>query len=521
MRGQKESKIKGKGQGMGRRTFLKSGTIGLGAALAGPSLFGVSKALSAGKIKVPPMDNRFKDVKLTATTDPYAKAPFDWYSSHLQKESGLEFAKVQVFPSGADYETMMPELSSKKDRARWDIVEFTPQYFGDVVGTGGLESLSKYFEKYEGGKEFLDQIVPVYKEFYMKWDGEIYALPFDGDIIMLHYRPSLFSNEKYKGLFEKEYNYPLEVPKTWRQYLDVAKFFTEKGPKGVYGTQVIGAKPFNWYYYISMAAGNGMKYFSEDMEPLINSKEAVEALEVMVESIRWSPPGSENFAIEETISNWQQGVVAMSLWWIDLAEFTAQYDVPVVGDQGGSLIPGWEKNGKIVTKCVSAGCRGLAVPKALPDEVKEAAFYAIYRLSHDDYSKYSIADPWCGLDPYLWSHYERPETFTQPNPLRGTTPDYPTNKGMFKTVERTKNHLAAGKASMANAFPGPNWPGGASLTNALSISIQRALAGQVSAKQALDDTAKQWADIVKKRGRKDQIRLYGMHVQAMKNLGMW
>ena len=43
--------------------------------------------------------------------------------------------------------------------------------------------------------------------------------------------------------------------------------------------------------------------------------------------------------------------------------------------------------------------RTFSIPANKPQEVKDAAFYAIYRLSHPDYSLYSCADPYCGLDP--------------------------------------------------------------------------------------------------------------------------
>ena len=92
--------------------------------------------------------------------------------------------------------------------------------------------------------------------------------------------------------------------------------------------------------------------------------------------------------------------------------------------------------------------RTFSIPANKPQEVKDAAFYAIYRLSHPDYSLYSCADPYCGLDPYMDVHYsdEAAELYTTANPLRETTEAYPENAGIFvDDLQAAKDHLAAGR----------------------------------------------------------------------------
>lgn len=475
------------------------------------------------KIPVPPGDDRFAGVKLNILADEFAVALASWYGDELKKECGVEIGNVQPFPSRKDMETIMPKLIAGK-RPPWDLIICCALYAPDFLQTGAFEPLDTYLEKYEGTDAYLEDIVPAYREFYVKFDGRIYALPMDGDVHVLHYRPSYFNNEEYKKKFREEYGYPLEVPQTWTQYIDVAKFFTENTPDDIYGTQLGGGRPFSFAWFFNIAAAMGVKYFDEDMNPLINTPKAVKALEMLIEMAKYSPPGVENYTGSQEISNWQQGKVIMHVWWVDMREFTAQAKVPIVGDTADTVMPGiLLPNGDIVRRATMPYSRVALVPKGIPEKRKEAAFYVAYRLSHSDYSIYSAADPYCGLDPYLKSHFSERAIaqYTKPNPLRGTTPEYPENEGIFSTIREAREHLEADKANLAVGFPQPVWPGAPEYCDTLSMYISKALAGEMSAKEALDAAAEEWTKIVEKKGRESQKKYYADFVKAAKKLGYW
>lgn len=486
-------------------------------------LLAVSLAQAGEKIPVPPYDDRFAGIKLNMLADEFAVDLASWYEDELKKECGVEIGNIQPFPSRKEMETIMPKLIAGQ-RPPWDLVICCALYAPDFLETGAFQPLGEYLEKYEGTEAYLEDIVPVYKEFYMKFDGQIYALPMDGDVHVLHYRPSYFKNEEYKKKFEEEYGYPLEVPKTWLQYIDVAEFFTKHTPEGIYGTQLGGGRPFSFAWFFNIAAAMGVKYFDEDMNPQINTPEAVKALEMLVKMAKYSPPGVENYTGSQEISNWQQGKVVMHVWWVDMREFTAQAKVPIVGDTADTVMPGvLLPNGDIVRRATMPYGRVALIPKNIPQERKEAAFYVAYRLSHPDYSIYSVADPYCGMDPYLKSHFSEKAIaqYTKPNPLRGTTPKYPENKGIFGTIEEAREHMEADKANLAVGFPQPVWPGAPEYCDTLSMYISKALAGEMSAKEALDAAAKEWIEIVEKRGKESQKKYYANFVKAAKKLGYW
>ena len=67
-----------------------------------------------------------------------------------------------------------------------------------------------------------------------------YGIPVWTNAKLLLCRKDLFESEEYKVEFKEKYGYDLEVPKNWRDYRDVAKFFTRDlnndGVLDLYGT---------------------------------------------------------------------------------------------------------------------------------------------------------------------------------------------------------------------------------------------------------------------------------------------
>jgi ABC-type glycerol-3-phosphate transport system substrate-binding protein len=517
-----------------RRSVLKGAGAATAGALAGsllsspPGHSGLAQestpAAESGKLPVPLNEPRFAGTTVVPTADEFLGPLFEWYGGHINQEAGLEFGETILFPSYGEIEALMPDLISGGEQP-YDLMSYSSVYFGDFVATGQIEPLDRYLEQYSGVDEYTAGVMPAYREFYTKSGGETYGLMCDGDVLVFHYRPSLFEDEDLRNKYEQRFNTPLIVPETWDQYNQTAQFFTEElKDRGIFGTQIQGARPFSFAFWLNIAAPLGVKYFSEDMEPMINSPEAVRALEVWIEQKQWSPPGTENFGGDQMIGNWQQGLVAMSPWWIDLREFSARANTVVGRDVNDTVMPGWEIDGEIMRRATLAFSRTFSIPANKPQEVKDAAFYAMYRLSHPDYSMYSCADPYCGLDPYMDVHYsdEAAELYTVGNPLRGTTDAYPENNGTFPgDLQAAKDHLAAGQANVRVGFPQPNWPGAAEYIDTLSLHLQRGLAGETDAKTALDDAATEWSAIVERRGRAEQEEFYAGFVNAAKSLGYW
>jgi ABC-type glycerol-3-phosphate transport system substrate-binding protein len=524
---------------MNRREFIKSsGKVAAGAILASAFIKPASRVFAgsekgeeaapeaapeklAKRMKVPLEDKqKFAGITLNYEYDGNWSNTIDIVKPHIEAECGVKLGNEEVVNMGEDHARIVPQLLSKSPR--WDFFVSSPMFMGDFVAMDGIEPLDGYLAQYEGTEEYLDQVMPPFREFGMKRNNKVYGVMVDGDIMVMHYRPSYFNDPDLKRKFERKFKMELSYPKTWDHYLKVSQFFTEETPDGIYGTQLFITPPvWGWAPWMNIAASNGVKYFDESMNPLIASNEAVEALDMAKELLRFAPPGGESLHINESIKNWQNGTVLSSIWWIDLPEYSAQQAPQIAEDQGGGIMPGWEKNGKVVNRAIMAYGRTAMIPKNIPQKQKDAAFYFIYRMSHQDYSVHYVADEYSGTDPYMKIHYETPEEYTTPNPLRSTTDRMQTNQGIFRTVESAKRYLEMGKLNAEVGFPQMDWSGASEYSESLGRNIGKAYTGELTSKQALDKTADEWIKIVQKYGIDEQKAQYASFIATSKRMGYW
>ncbi len=507
--------------GITRRKFMRNVAMSAGTAAASPGLL---MADGHARITVPPGKKLFKDIKLNYFQDSnWLHAPL-WLSPHLEAEAGVGIAGRENYDGGDAVAKILPQLLSKNPRFDW--FQFPSLFFGAFAETGQLEPLDDYFAQYEGTQEYLDWVMPAYSEFYTKWDGKNYGVMLDGDIHIMHYRQSYFDRPDLQAKYSKRFQTALEVPRTWDDFLNVTQFMTEElSGDGVYGTSMVVNPPsFGWGFWMNIAASAGVNYFDENMNPVINQGKAAEALDMYKEIIKFGPPGAEAMDIGTTIQRWQSGSDVMSIWWIDLAEFTVQQQgVERAEDQRGAIVPGWKNDdGSITNRAMSLWCRTASIPRNLPQDVKDAAFYFIYRMSHPDYSNQFVADEYCGSDPYGRTHYgeEAARLYLQANPQRGTDNElWKTNDGIFKTMETATNHLDAGLANIEVGYPQLFWEGAPEYADALGRNISKAVSGILTSQQALDEAAEEWVKITQKLGIDSQKRQYANFVNGARKLG--
>ena len=509
---------------MTRRKFLRTAAASAGALTGSQFMPAQSWAGGHSGAIMPPGGKKFKDIELTYFQDGnWLHAPL-WLSEQFRKDAGVSIKSRELYDGGDTVAKVLPQLLSRKPRFDW--VQYPCLFFGQFAETGQLEPLDDYFAQYAGSQEYLDWVMPAYREFYTKWDNKTYGIMLDGDIHILHYRKNYFNDSDLQRKFSKRFQRELVVPKTWPHFLECTQFFTEElSSKGVYGTSMVVNPPaFGWGFWMDIAASNGVNYFDANMNPGINTKQAVEALDMYKSIIEFSGPGGKSMDINQTIQRWQSGTDVMSVWWIDLSEFTVQQQgMEMAEQQGADIVPGWEQpDGSINHKAVSLWCRTGSIPKNLPQDVKDAAFYFLYRMSHPSISDEIVADEYCGSDPFGRSHYtdESARKYTMANPQRGTDNDlWPTNSGIFKTFETARSHLDGGLRNVEVGYPQFYWEGTPQYADALGRNISKAVSGQLTSQQALDEAAEEWVKIVQKLGIDNQKRQYENFLAGARKLG--
>lgn len=155
-----------------------------------------------------------------------------------------------------------------------------------------IDEYKQYFDA-ETAERFEDDVFSnIWKEtgyYRLSRDKEPRAIgyPFAGNTMLLVYNRSFFEDENNKKVFLGKYGEELTPPTTWKQYKNIAEFFTN--PKnGTYGVVLEGASG-GWLYYeicnfiYGMGGGILDKQFGWDGDMntpvIINSPETIKALE--------------------------------------------------------------------------------------------------------------------------------------------------------------------------------------------------------------------------------------------------
>jgi multiple sugar transport system substrate-binding protein len=73
---------------------------------------------------------------------------------------------------------------------------------------------------------------------------------------------------------------------------------------------------------------------------------------------------------------------------------------------------------------------------------------------------------------------------------------------------------------MADGYPEIFIPGAAQYQDALDLHVNKALAGQESAQEALDAVAAEWEEITDKLGREQQTELWNKALVTYQELGL-
>jgi multiple sugar transport system substrate-binding protein len=462
--------------------------------------------LSVIKWNYPP---RFKNVAINVVGDAgHNLKPYEFWKGDFEKV-GITIQIIEV-PFEGVYEKEKTEFVA--GTGAFDVVTFYPAYIGDFAGNGYLEPLDNYMKKSPAAvwdPNPADVLGPFW-ELYCKFAGKVYALPIDGDVLMLQYRKDLIENPQEKAAFKAKYGRELKAPETWKDWLDIGQFFTrKKGAKlagqvlerDFYGSAEFAKRGFSFAWFLNRWAPFGDPYFDKDMKPQINSANAVKALQNMLDSLKNAPPDVLGYGYDELRDAFIKSSVAMVVQWTDVPK---KGDDPsqsaIAGKIGVGRVPGWPIGGKVVHRSMMPVGRVVAV--AADCRNKEAAYWVAKHISYDR-SLEDVSSPLTGLDPYRTTHFTNPQAYK-----------------MFPTEARAQDYLKGVEAAMADGYPEIFIPGAAQYEDSLDLHVNKVLAGQESPKQALDAVAKEWEAITDKLGRAKQIELWRKALQAYTSLGL-
>jgi multiple sugar transport system substrate-binding protein len=398
----------------------------------------------------------------------------------------LTGAQVEIagFPFGSIYERLMTEAVSRS--GAFDLMAVSNMWVPSFKEGGFIENLDPYIAKWDPD---LDDIPQPVKNL-LRLGGSYWSMQIDGDVFLLMYREDLFGDQKYQKEFKARFGYDLHPPNTWDEYRDVAEFFTRDtdgdGEIDLWGNSLMCGRAHLPYTFVQMMRSYGVPYFdAETMEPQVNSPRAVEALEMLKELLNYMPPGNVAWDYTDAREAFMNGSAAMHINWNELTY--ERLDTSAVrGIAGYTQVPGKMIGGKL--NQVSLQAWGWTVFISADSRNKEAAYQFLRFATSPQVQANIFHYQTGGYEPWRISEFSHPI-------LMGELP-------------AAAKWLRALAEAMEIGTPDLIIPGGFDYYDQIAIHAGEALAGNVSAQEALDACAKEWDRITKRRGKENQLASY-------------
>ncbi|SFT56949.1 ABC transporter substrate-binding protein [Mesorhizobium sp. YR577] len=282
-------------------------------------------------------------------------------SKDFTKESGIGM-KFEFVPWTNYADRFLNELNSKGKLC--DLIIGDSQWIGGAAENGHYVKLNDFFDK---EKISMDDFVPATVVGYSEWpknSPNYWALPAMGDVVGWTYRKDWFEKPELQKEFKEKYGWDLAPPTTFDQLKQIAEFFQKREIDGktVYGASIYTERGSEGVTMgvMDVLYSFGFKYENPDkpyeMEGFVNSEGVVKGLEFYKALYDCcTPPGSSNSYMGEGVDAFKSGQVAMHMnfafTWPGLYK-----DEAVGGDKIGFFV-----NPKETAQFAQLGGQGISV----------------------------------------------------------------------------------------------------------------------------------------------------------------
>lgn len=373
-----------------------------------------------------------------------------------------------------------------------DCAMVAPSWMPSLLNMGALEPLDDYVQHYMVQSDLKD-LLPLYQSLGV-YDGCRYGLFDDGDTLLLYYRRDLFEDPKNKKDFAVQFGRPLGDPRyyNWQEFLDAAKFFTDKYAPNLYGMAPF-TKWLRWGWFQTVFRNYGGQFFDgKTMKPGVNGEPGVRAMNDLAQMDKFIAPGAADVPeLSSLLQAYISGKAAMATFWPPLGRWAEVYggkpfgsltNSKIAGKTGYALLPGGRTEMAVGWLLVMfANCRH-----------KEAAYLFLQWLNSPEISLQRVMLSYSLRDPFRKSHIESAAYRS----LWPTAPDY------LDTLK-----MAADKAYLDLTIPGsPEYE-----ETFYEAASDVRLGSDI--KSAMDKMAKKWEKITETYGRSRQLIAYKKFLQ--------
>jgi multiple sugar transport system substrate-binding protein len=296
-----------------------------------------------------------------------------------EAETGIAVTVVQT-PWGDFYNRVGTEWAAQG--TSYDLIVGDSQWVGQGVTQGHYIELTDFMN--ENG--ITETVTPATLQYYGEYptgSGHYYAYPTEGDANGWAYRKDLFEDADNMAAFEEQYGYPLAVPETWDQLRDIAEFFT-RPDDGLYGVAVYTQDDYDaivmGYENVLFSYGSDWKDVDNNVLGVINSPEAVAALELYKELYSFAPPGTNDAFFQEMNDAYMNGQAAMIMNYFAFFPALDSDQNPFREGTGYFPMPA----GPGGERFAALGGQGLSVNSYIDDARQQAALDFILWFSQEE-----------------------------------------------------------------------------------------------------------------------------------------
>lgn len=380
----------------------------------------------------------------------------------FEQLSGITVELVPI-PDDSMYDKVVAEFIS--GNASFDALQFFSPWLGDFAAPGFLAPLDEYAAKWSLP---LDDFYETYRLNYGYFAGKLFGIPFDCDIQMIHLRPSIVA--PILGVEPEAIDRWTSIP-TYDELLRVSAEANKAG-NGVSGIGLMAARGFwSTYTWEHLAAQHGLMLFDENWEPTLATDAGVKGLELMLALSQNAIEGISGAGWGENRAAWLGGQVATNVSWQDSGTQATRPDQSsIVGDaltiyeprvEGGVFAP---PNIAGSTSCVASTSQN-----------PEGAFLMLAFLTTSSIMAMNEAN------------------------ANGVAPGYKSvlNNENLRKVSQPAEPWAT---SLDYAWCAPRLPGMFEMEQALGNEINRAVTGQITPQEALENGQAAWRATMEKNG---------------------
>jgi multiple sugar transport system substrate-binding protein len=269
-----------------------------------------------------------------------AYAPLDALSKikgEFERSTGIKVEIVQK-----DHETVVAEVDQElsSGQVTYDIILEPHRLLGKRVEKGQVQPLDAFLRDPTLHNPAFAPANQLFTGWWREigwYHGKLYGYPFTNLTMYVCYRKDLMEDPAEKVAFRKAYGRELTPPRSWAEYLDLAKFFN-RPTRGMNGTYIQGQQHIAlWYEWLNFSYSFGgnildAKSGSDYGDIVVNSPENLRATEQYLSLLQYSPRETLNYNWDDALAALQQGRVFMGILWHDQA--------PLLEDRGASKVAG-------------------------------------------------------------------------------------------------------------------------------------------------------------------------------------